>query len=286
MKIGMLTGIWFIAEKASLVASLQRAAALGFRYVDIHGVFHGGPAHLSETDCKEITNALESLGLVGRNYVLHPPGNPAAANEVQQAQNLDYLKRGFDFASAWGINQIMLNAGQWTYGANRQTSWQRSVRFLQQVCETAAKWNIFIALEAEPYIWFLVNDLGSGRRMLDEVDRDNCKLLVDLGHMALAHESPGDLDAVKHDIIHIHFSDHQTNLHTNQPIGTGVTRTAEYLNWLRDAGIDELARRFGNEEIVASFELGVPGDRIEDPDGWVKQSLAYIHEVAPYMGLS
>jgi sugar phosphate isomerase/epimerase len=282
----MLTGIWHIAEKASLLNSLRRVAALGFRYVDIHGVFHGGPAHLSETGCKEIAAAMEILGLVGRNYVLHPLTNPAAANDAQQPRNLDYLKRGFDLASTWGINQIMLNAGQWSYGENRHVSWQRSVDFLQQVCEAAAQWNIFIAQEPEPYVWFLVNDLVSAKRMLDEVGMNNFTLLVDLGHMALARESPDDLEAVKENIIHLHLSDHQADLHTNQPIGTGVTRTMEYLAWLRDAGIDQSVKRFRTEEIVASFELGVPGDRIEDPDGWVNQSLAYIQEVAPYLGFA
>ena len=42
MKVGMLTGLWHIAEGATLLESLPRVARLGFRYVDLHGVFHAG----------------------------------------------------------------------------------------------------------------------------------------------------------------------------------------------------------------------------------------------------
>ena len=38
----MLTGIWYVAEQATIIASLNRVAELGFRYVDLHGLFHAG----------------------------------------------------------------------------------------------------------------------------------------------------------------------------------------------------------------------------------------------------
>jgi sugar phosphate isomerase/epimerase len=285
MKIGMLTGLWYVAGEATLVESLQRAAALGFHYVDLHGVFHGGPAHLTAQACQQVKTELETLGLAPRNYVLHSPHNPASASPAEAESSFEYLREGIDLCMYWGINQLMLNPGQWAYGVPRQQAWENAVRFIQRVCEYAATRGIFIALEAEPYVWFLVNNIPSTVRMLADVDCENFTVLVDLGHMGLSRESPDDFARLGDRIIHAHFSDHEKYRHTNQVIGTGVTPTADYLDWLRRQNIDRQVRRFGCDELVVSFELGAPGDQILDPDDRVRRSLDYVRQIAPFMSL-
>ena len=286
MKIGMLTGIWSIAEKATLIESLRRAANLGFCYVDLHGVFHAGPVHLSSGECLTIKSEMETLGLTPRNYVLHPPHNLASASEAELEQNFNYLKEGIDMARLWGVNQLELNAGQWIYGVPRRTSWEKAVRFMQRLCDYASTLDFYIAIESEPYVWFLVNDLSSTTRMLADVGRPNFTVLVDLGHLALERQHPGALEQIAGVIINAHFSDHKPYLHTNQVIGTGFTPTADYLEALRRMDIDGQMQRFGYDEMVVSFELGVPGDQIDDPDGWVRRSLQYVQQVAPFMSLT
>jgi sugar phosphate isomerase/epimerase len=186
MKIGMLTGLWYIADGATVIESLQRAAGLGFRTVDLHGVFHAGPAHLSSQGRQAVKDELANLGLSARNYVLHPLVNLPSASQAELEHNYAYLCEGVDLALEWGVNQLMLNAGQWAYGVPRPQAWEQSVRFLQRLCDYAAPRGVFIAQEPEPYVWFLVNDLASARRMMADVDRPNFTLLLDLGHMALS----------------------------------------------------------------------------------------------------
>jgi sugar phosphate isomerase/epimerase len=285
MKIGMLTGLWYVAGEATLVESLHCAAALGFHYVDLHGVFHAGPVHLSVQARQQVKVELETLSLSPRNYVLHSPHNPASAGQAELESSFEYLREGIDLCLYWGINQLMLNPGQWTYGVSRQQAWENAVRFIQRVCDYATSRGIFIALEAEPYVWFLVNDIPSTARMLADVDRENLTVLVDLGHMGLSRETPVDLAGLGDRIIHAHFSDHEKFRHTNQVIGTGVTPTADYLEWLRCMDIDRQVGRFGYDELVVSFELGAPGDQIIDPDDRVRRSLDYVQQIAPFMSL-
>ena len=225
------------------------------------------------------------MGLTPRNYVLHARHNIPSASDAELEQSFAYLQEGIDMALDWGVNQVMLNAGQWIYGLPRQAAWERAVRFLQRLCDYAAPRGVYIAQEAEPYIWFLVNDIPSTRRMWEDVDRQNFTVLVDLGHMALARESEDDLASLGDAIIHAHFSDHQPYLHTNQAIGTGFTQTRDYLDALQRMEIDRRVKRFGYDELVVSFELGVPGDTIADPDDWVRRSIQHIQEIAPYMTL-
>ena len=285
MKIGMLSGLWFVADKATIFTALQRVAALGFRYVDLHGVFHAGPVNLTTQDRLAVKLELAKLGLIPRNYVLHAPKNLASASQDELEYCHSYLKEGIDLAVDWGVNQLLLNAGQWTVGISRDQAWVKAVHFLQKVCDYAAPRGIFMALEAEPYVWFLVNDIPSTLRMVADVDRGNFTVLVDIGHMALTRESPAELEKLAGTIIHAHFSDHQPYQHTNQVIGTGFTPTGEYLDMLRRMDIDRQVKRFGYDELVISFELGVLGDQIGDPDAWVRRSLQHVLEIAPYLTL-
>ena len=283
MKLGVLTGLWYVSEGASVLESLRRAAGLGFRYVDLHGVFHAGPAHLSLTEREQVREELDRLGLTPRNYVLHARHNIASASEYEQDEDLSYLTEGLDLAGSWGINQVMLNAGQWAGGVPRNLAWGRAVHFLQQICDRAAERGTFIAIEPEPYVWFLVNDLASSARMLADVNRPNFACLVDLGHMALAREGPSDLAQLEGRVIHAHLSDHQPYLHTNQPVGTGFVPIGPYLEALRDLGVDRDASRWGYDEMVVSLELGVPGPAIAGADEWVRVSLGHVQRIAPYL---
>jgi sugar phosphate isomerase/epimerase len=253
--------------------------------VDLHGVFHADPEHLSLQERQQVKTELEKLGLAARNYVLHAPYNPASASSAEFEASFAYLREGIDLCSSWGINQLMLNPGQWVYGLSRQQAWGNAVRFIQRVCDYAAASGIFIAQEAEPYVWFLVNDIPSTVRMLTDVGKDNFTVLVDLGHMGLSRGNPDDLAQLGDRIIHAHFSDHEQLRHTNQVIGTGVTPTADYLEWLRNIDIDRQVRRFSYDELVVSFELGAPGDEISDPDDWVRRSIDYVKQIAPFMSL-
>ena len=281
MKIGMLTGLWFVAESADLTVSLRRAAALGFRYVDLHGVFHAGPAHLTPAERLAVRDEMAALGLEPRNYVLHAPYNLASASPAKLERCYQYLKEGIDLAVLWGVKQLMLNAGQWAYGVSREAAWAQAVRFLQRVCDYALPRGVYIAQEAEPYVWFLVNDITSTLRMMADVDRPNLTTLIDLGHMALAREGPADLARLWGSIIHAHFSDHEPLRHTNQVIGTGCVPIADYLQALQALDIDRQMQHFGYDELVISLELGAPGDRIADPDDRVRHSLQYLRQIAP-----
>ncbi len=283
MKIGMMTGLWYVAEGLGVLDSLERIAALNFRYVDLHGVFHAGPAHLSEKERAALKPRLNELGLTPRNYVLHPPHNIPSATPAELESSCAYLKEGIDLAYEWGVSQLMLNAGKWAFEVLRTEAWTQSVTFIQRVCDYAATRNVFIAQEAEPYVWFLVNDIPSTLHMLVDVNRPNFATLLDLGHSALSREGIEDFRRLGSSIIHAHFSDHEPFLHTNQVIGSGFVPTEDYLAGLKRLGIDDQMVRFGYEELVISIELGVPGDRIDDPDQWVKQSLAHIQACAPYV---
>ncbi len=108
MKIGIVTGLWWIAESASLVASLKRAAALGFRYVDIQGTLHGSPRQLGAAERQAVKRELAALGLVLRNYILHASHDPASASEGELEHCYRYLCEGIDMAALADVGHMAL----------------------------------------------------------------------------------------------------------------------------------------------------------------------------------
>jgi sugar phosphate isomerase/epimerase len=96
MKLGMLTGLWHIASKATVFEAMERVASLGFRTVDLHGVFHAGPAHLTGDDRRRVRRELDRLGLEARNYILHPRHNIPSASPAERDEDLAYLREGIE----------------------------------------------------------------------------------------------------------------------------------------------------------------------------------------------
>jgi sugar phosphate isomerase/epimerase len=288
----MLSGLWHIAEGASPIEALRRMSRLGFHYVDLHAPPGDGlgpslpaPRHLPQRERLALAAELDRLGLEARNYVLHPLHNIPEAAGSRRDENVAYMREGIAMAAGWGIRQVMLNAGRWVYGMARQEAWSRSVGFLQEICDCALERDIYIAQETEPYVWFLVNDLAAARAMAADVMRPNFATLLDLGHMALARESAAEMYGVADTVIHAHISDHEESRHTNQVVGTGCLPTVDYLIQLKALEDKGAFRRFGYEEVCASFELGMPGDTIADPDDWARRSIEHVLRVAPYVRL-
>lgn len=281
MKIGMLSGLWSIAGNLDAVSTVSRVADLGFHYIDFQGVLHAGPSHLDEKQVQAIAAALTDHGMEARNYVLHAPYNIPTASEEQLRESYEYLHEGMRTAKRWGIRQLMLNAGRWSTDVSRSTGWSKAVAFLKSVCDLADREGFLVAIESEPYVWFVLSDLESTLRMVRDVDRRNFGILLDLGHCALERQSPERLVEVVPHLMHVHFSDHQAERHTNQVIGTGVCPLSEYVRALMDAGADNAVAQYGYFELVGSMELGFPGDCIPDPEAWAVRSRENIQAKCP-----
>ena len=83
--------------------------------------------------------------------------------------------------------------------------------------------------------------------------------------MSQFKQNPSNLARLKYVIIYAHFSDNSLDLYTNQIIRTGSTPKADHLAMLRQLEIDKLAARIGNQGLVVSLEMGIPGDPIKAP---------------------
>lgn len=282
MKLGVITSLWAYVERLSVVDTLERIAALGLCHVDILGIMHGDPMTLSAFERKAIRKNLSSLNLVLGSLVLLPPGNLASEDLDEKDRCWEAVRAGIDMIAELGGRQVLFNGGKRAFDVPHGRSWTNAVGFMRRASEYAQKNDVYITLEAEPYVYFLVNDLDTTCKMVKEVDHPHFMTALDIGHMNLSRDAPETLAALKPWTLRIHLSENDGVLHANDLLGTGTVDFGSYLRTIEDLGFEETCAQRGME-LVAVMELGILGQAIEDADEYARRSRDHVLQVAPFI---
>jgi len=283
MWLGVNNSVWEIAG-IPIEKALEEIHRFGFLYVDVAAVGSANPLSLSRQQRKGIADRFGHLGLKPVQMVMLTPGNIASGQSKEKEKCLSYLKECAEFEAQLGGKQILLGfgAGNLTLELSRERAWVNSVDFLQSFCEWLKDTEMYLALELDPALYYVVNDTTTMLKMIEEVNMPNLFANIDIGHLAITREAPKKLEQLKDKIIHIHISDNNGLAHANDIIGTGACQIAAYLNKLGEMQIDHLCQNYG-EIAVAALELGEMGQKIEHPENYVSQSLKFLEKTAPYL---
>lgn len=282
MKLGVITSLWAYAEQLSIEKSLERIADLGLRYVDILGILHGDPLKLSTDEKKRIRRKLQTLDMIPGSLVLVPPGNIANQDLAEREKCWKYVKAGIEMIADIGGNQVLLNGGRREIQTRRPDARDNAREFLRRAADYAVDLEIFITLEAEPYVYFLVNDLDTTLTTVKELDHPNLKAVLDVGHLHLSRDAPEILLPIKPWTMRVHLSENDGFLHANDIIGTRTVPTGDYLSYFEKNDFQETCRKLGLD-LVVTMELGVLGDNIPDPDEYARHSLNNVLGIAPFL---
>ena len=117
--------------------------------------------------------------------------------------------------------------------------WATAVRHVRTLGEHAAALGLEIALELEPFQLSLLNDVPSMVRFLADVDHPAVKANLDISHLALAHQPPSAVEALRGRVAHVHISDCDGKVHGDLPPGRGVVDFPPYLEAIKRLGIDD-----------------------------------------------
>jgi len=281
MRLGINNSIWEITG-IGLPKSLDRINSLGFKYVDVLAYGSGDPRTLNQEERRKIAHKFQELGLTSSGMVMLVPENIASNDAKERERCLSYLKSCVEFQAELGGRQVLLGfGGGWRIlETSREGAWVNSVNFIKGYCEWISNFDIFLTLELDSSVYYVINDTTSMAKMIEEVDAPNLFANIDIGHLAITREPPRALEKLKDRILHAHISDNDGKAHANWIIGRGVARVPDYLRKLIEIGIDETCARY-NETAVASLELGEIGQKIQDPDQYVQESLKYLSSNVP-----
>lgn len=163
-------------------------------------------------DCKAVKKKIEDRGLKVKVFTAENctyQYQVAAQTPELFEKSFQYFSNALRAASELGCPIMQINSGWGYWNEDREEAWKRSREMLTRLAEEAAKYQIRLAMESlRPQESQLVITLKDAKRMFDEVNHPNLKILIDTTAMSVAGETIDDWFEVFGDnIIHTHFID-------------------------------------------------------------------------------
>jgi len=245
-------------EDKSFAAGLERAAQLGYEYVE--PMVHNGRELLSEAgyfhSFSMDDDPLEMLDLLRKNG-LKASGLSAHCPLMRPEISVPYLQKAIRFASAIGAPVVNTDEGIRPEWVPLDEAWGVMRYTLKTVLRTAERYGIYVGIEPHQSITTTTEGL---LRVAHLVESPMLRINYDTGNAFLGGEDPyTGLKAVLPLLVHLHAKDisiqhaeKEKGLVTGTPVGCACGDGV--IDWARVLGI----LRGANWSGVLSVECGTP----------------------------
>jgi D-psicose/D-tagatose/L-ribulose 3-epimerase len=155
--------------------------------------------------------------------------------------HVERCQRFIDLARTWDARNVLLVLGEYIWQREvipPQAQWQWAVEACRRLGDYAARKNIDIALELEPFRLSLLNSVPEMVRFVDECGHPRVRANIDISHLVLSDTSPEELKRLEGKAVHVHISDCDGKVHGDLPPGRGVVKFGPYLQAIKELGID------------------------------------------------
>jgi len=217
----------------SLPYFLDAQQKLGVKTIELWaGAPHFFLDSMSYSDCTRVRHEVESRGMQVK--ILTPENCTyqyqfAAQEPELYEKSFAYFANALKAGEELGIETMAINSGWGYWNEDREEAWKRSREMLSRLADEAAKHNINLAMESlRPQESQLVVTLADAKRMHDEVNHPNLKVMIDTTAMGVAGETIDEwFDTFGDEIIHMHFIDGNPYGHLiwgdgNHPLGEWI----------------------------------------------------------------
>jgi len=281
MFLALNTFVYSVA-KWHVLNALKSAVSMGFRYIEYAACDSGDPTLIGKAERAEIVKAFKDGGLTSSQLLLIHTQHCASPDAAVRRKTLDYMKRCSEFQLELGGRQVLVCWGCGVHEAAMlpEQAWLNTVSLLREFAEWGLDKGVLVDLEIEPHVYFVLNSTDKAARLLEDIGAPNVFPNLDIGHFTINREGPQRIAKIASRIIHVHLSETEGFEHTNGILGTGIVDFKSYVDAAVALGIEENCRRV-NEPCVAGIEMGEPGGEVDDPDRWVRESLAYLERALP-----
>jgi len=193
---------------------LDCQAKLGIRNVELLGAHQGlWMDHAGYQDAAPIRMKLEQRGL--KCPVFTPEnccyGYQFAVKEPELVERcFRFFSNGIKFGAELGAKILGANSGWGYWNEPEAEGFKRAVEMLQRLSDVAKEYNMLISCESlRPQESLIGYRLDQIKRLFDEVNHPNFKVMIDICAMAVSNETIQDwFDAFGAiNIIHSHFQD-------------------------------------------------------------------------------
>src|ERR1041385_6100916 len=177
MKLGIINSA-FGQAGVDTATGLKHIARIGFDCVDIFTEADG----ISKKEVALVALTCEKLGLPIISLPVVAVGLIDFNGPVREFL-VERTKKFIDLATTWGAKNILLVLGEYIWQREvipPQAQWQWALETCRTLGDYAAKKEIEIALELEPFRLSLLNNISEMRRFLDECNHPSVRANIDV----------------------------------------------------------------------------------------------------------
>lgn len=249
INFGVSTWLWQSPFTTETITLFPKIKALGFDVVEI-------PVEdPTLIDVKVVKDALDVHGLQPTICIVFGDDKDLTSQDETLHKNcFEHAEKCFSLASALGANFVAgplyaaVGKARLAPEDVKKKEWKRSVKNLRVLSDIAAVYGLDIALE--PLNRFesdLINTTSDVVRLLDEIEKDNMKIILDGFHMTIEEQDICKAINLAGDrLIHVQVSEN----HRGIP-GTGLTPWAEFAKGLQDVN-------YSGAIVIESFTPEIP----------------------------
>lgn len=232
--LGASTWLWTSPFRSENREVLETIARLGFGAVELP---IEDPALV---DAAALAPVIRDLGL--RPHVCGAFGSGrdlTSSDPSERAATRAYLDQCFAIAAALGAGFVCgpmyarVGKARQLPENERKCEWDLAVTELREVCKSAAKHGIGIAIEPiNRFETDMANTVDDALRMIREIDHPAAKVMIDTFHMTIEEANLGDaIRRAGEDLVHVQVSENHRGV-----TGTGLTPWTDFRDALRDIG--------------------------------------------------
>ena len=188
-----------------------------------------------------------------------PGGNIASANPEERKWTKQYWKDCMDMGLELDeCKTFLCVCGWYIYGTRQRDAWKWAVESLSEVADYAAENGVTLVLEPTATDSNLVESCDDAMNMMEDIGKENVKLMFDTIHALYRNEVPSDyVYQMGSNLKHIHMADYD-----RKAPGTNGCDFVDIMQALKDIGY----------EGYITMENGFP-TRSCHPDVVARQSL-------------
>lgn len=245
---------------------IERLARIGYDALEIGCAQpHAWPYFLDAVQRKEIKKWLTDNKIAVSSMLPAPGGGPggniASISKAERDWTIQYWKDCMDLGLELDCKTLLCVCGWYSFGTRKRDAWKYAVESISQVADYAAKSGVTLMLEPTATDSNLVEAADDAIMMMEEIDKENVKLMFDTAHALYRNEVPSDyIYTMGKDLKHVHFTDHN-----RQAPGTAGCDFLPIMQALKDINYDG----------YVTMENGF-ASRGTHPDSIARQSLEHL----------
>lgn len=201
----------------TLDETIKRIAGLGYDGIEIGAAApHAYPAYLGKERRAEVKGLLEEHGLSLSSMLPAPSGgpgnNPASPYIEERRATVEHYVELAELTAEWGGKTLIYLPGWMIFGTSRRQAWAWTRECLTEISDRIAHTGVTLVIEPTSHDTNLCESADDAIELMEDVNRDNVKLMFDTFHVMYRKEVMTDyVYKMGENLRHIHISDKDRN---------------------------------------------------------------------------